>query len=159
MLYTVRPSFFSSSRMAAMILAAMASATISGCPTLMLSDVICIFPPCLWGFVRLSCRLCFRRKIKTYLFNRVRSVSQLLIAFRRRDHAARDDELEGLLDGHLEGSDAVFRDHHVVTRRGVRGGGDEDVDAAAAGFFPQLAGCGSRHEGYRVETLPGKLDE
>ena len=30
MLYTVRPSFFSSSRMAAMILAAMASATISG---------------------------------------------------------------------------------------------------------------------------------
>jgi hypothetical protein len=80
-------------------------------------------------------------------------------AFCRRDHSARDDELEGLLDGHLQAGDAVFRDHDVVPRRGVRGGGDEEVDAASAGFFPQLAGGGSRHEGHRVETLAGKLDE
>ena len=160
MLFTVRPSFFSSSRIVAMMLAAMASATISGCPTLMLSDVICMCPPWWLGFSS-GLRADPARPAGGHpeSCSRVSPVSQLLIVFRRREHAARDDEFEGLLDGHLEVGDAVFRDDHVVARGRVRGRGDENVDASTAGLFPEFARGLPGHERHRVEALARELDE
>lgn len=81
------------------------------------------------------------------------------VALAGGDDAAGHDELEGVLDAHVEVDDVVGGDEDEVAGGGVGGGGDEDVDDAGGGLVLDLALADAGHEADGPDAAAGVFDE